>query len=161
MTILHNENFNFWYFKNILLIILNVPSNISIAGLLLVMEYFYTVAPVLSLKSRMWMFHQMVTFLHPGSTWMWQLCLTWESCRVSSQPSRAKHTVSLHWGHTQTRSRIVCTTTEECERERCWMMKHSNKCRCILTVQYEPIVCLWKNEFYQKWCAPVWARAVQ
>jgi len=42
--------------------------------------------------------------------------LTWLSCSVSSQPSRAKHTVSLHWGHTQTRSRIVCTT----EGEKSW-----------------------------------------
>lgn len=43
--------------------------------------------------------------------------LTWLSCSASSQPSRAKHTVWLHWGHTQIRSRIVCTTAEKEERQ--------------------------------------------
>lgn len=41
------------------------------------------------------------------------VALTWLSCSVSSQPSSATHTVSLHCGHTHTRSQMVCTTAEQ------------------------------------------------
>ena len=120
-------------------------------------------------------------------------CLTWLSCSVSSQPSTAKHTVSLHWGHTQTRSRIVCTTAEEWEwkgerenqreREIFWgeitgrktnanNCDRTKKCFCLTAsskngaAYRQTTVCMqyvWArgNEFYQKWCGPVWDRAVQ
>lgn len=89
-----------------------------------------------SIQMGMWMFN-VITWWH---FYIQAVCrcgssvglgLTWLSCSDSSQPSRAKHTVSLHWGHTQTRSRIVCTTAKESgwnregrEKERVGERKH-------------------------------------